>query len=482
MEYIATIGMEVHAEILTQTKMFCPCPNDLTAAGPNTHTCPVCLGMPGALPTINRTAVEATILTGMALNCSIAEFTKFDRKNYFYPDLAKGYQVSQYDLPLCSNGHLDVLVDGEPRRFGIRRVHLEEDTARLVHGNGVSLIDFNRSGVPLMEIVTEADLHSPEDAHAYLTKLRQILRYLGVSTGNMDEGAMRCEANISVSPKGSSVLGTRVEIKNINSFRSVRQAIAYEFERQVRVLEEGGRLQQVTMGWDENNLRTVFQRSKEGAEDYRYFPEPDLPPLTIDEHWFKSIQGRMPELPDARCARVTEQYGLRTADAELLTQDRLVADYYEDVVRVCDKKIAPQTVANWVLVELFRLLSETNTEIARCPVSPAALAELLGLLTAETINGTTAKEVLSEMFRSGKGAAEIVEARGLSQISDADALRTVVLQVLEQHSGPVQQYLAGKSQVMGFLVGQVMRQTRGKANVALVTDILRQALAERNQA
>ncbi len=479
MEYEATIGMEVHAEILTQTKMFCGCPNDLIAAAPNTHTCPVCLGMPGVLPVINRVAVEATVLTGMALNCTIPEFCKFDRKNYHYPDLPKGYQISQYDLPLCIEGYLDVLVEGAPKRFGIRRVHLEEDTARLVHQNGVSLVDFNRSGVPLMEIVTEADMHSAEDAYAYLVKLRQILRYLGVSTGNMEEGAMRCEANISVRPVGAEELGTKVEVKNLNSFRSVRLAIAYEIERQVALLEQGSAVRQVTMGWDETNHRTLFQRSKEGAEDYRYFPEPDLPPIEVNGAWRQDIRARLPELPDAKRDRLVADYCLRQADAELLTQDQQVAAYFEAACKASPPGIKPQSLANWVLGDLFRLLGESGTEISACSVLPEGLVGLLVLLEQGAINGTTAKEVLNEMFASGKSAEEIVTSRGLAQINDEDALTSVVNAVLGQHAGPVQQYLGGKTQVLGFLVGQVMRQTRGQANVARVTELLQSELDKR---
>jgi len=479
MQYEATIGMEVHAEILTRTKMFCGCVNELTSAAPNTHTCPVCLGMPGVLPVMNRVAVEATLLTGMALNCSIPTFSKFDRKNYHYPDLPKGYQISQYDLPLCTNGYLEVEVEGTSKRFGIRRVHLEEDTARLVHVEGVSLIDFNRSGVPLMEIVTEADLHTPEDAYAYLVKLRQILRYLGVSTGNMEDGAMRCEANISVRPVGASGLGTKVEIKNLNSFRSVRLAIAYEFDRQVSVLEQGGRIQQVTMGWDEVAHRTQFQRSKEGAEDYRYFPEPDLPPVEVDDTWRTQIRERLPELPDAKRERFVSTYGIRPSDAELLTQDRQIGDYFEAVCQACGPGIQPQTVANWILGDLFRLLGQSGTDITVCLVQPAGLADLLALLDRGTINATTAKDVLGEMFATGQPADEIVSARGLAQIQDQATLRSLVLSVLEANPRPVQQYLDGKTQVLGFLVGQVMRQTRGQANVALVTEMLQQELAAR---
>jgi aspartyl-tRNA(Asn)/glutamyl-tRNA(Gln) amidotransferase subunit B len=479
MQYESTIGMEVHAEILTRTKMFCACPNELTSAAPNTHTCPVCLGMPGVLPVINRVAVEATLLTGLALNCTIPAFSKFDRKNYHYPDLPKGYQISQYDLPLCTAGHLDVVVEGAPKRFGIRRVHLEEDTARLVHQDGVSLVDFNRSGVPLMEIVTEADLHSAEDAYAYLTKLRQILRYLGVSTGNMEDGAMRCEANISVRPIGATELGTKVEVKNLNSFRSVRMAIAYEFERQVEALEQGARVHQVTMGWDETNHRTQFQRSKEGAEDYRYFPEPDLPPIEVDRTWHAAILQRVPELPDPKRLRLVSDYHVRPADAELLTQDRQVADYFEETCRAGAAEVMPQTVANWMLGDLFRLLGESNSDLAACLVRPGALADLLALLERGTINGTTAKDVLNEMFASGKSADRIVADRGLAQISDEGALRAVVQAVLEQNATPVKQYLDGKVQVLGFLVGQAMRQTRGQANVALVTEMIKSELAGR---
>jgi aspartyl-tRNA(Asn)/glutamyl-tRNA(Gln) amidotransferase subunit B len=479
MQYESTIGMEVHAEILTRTKMFCACPNELTSAAPNTHTCPVCLGMPGVLPVINRVAVEATLLTGLALNCTIPAFSKFDRKNYHYPDLPKGYQISQYDLPLCTAGHLDVVVEGAPKRFGIRRVHLEEDTARLVHQDGVSLVDFNRSGVPLMEIVTEADLHSAEDAYAYLTKLRQILRYLGVSTGNMEDGAMRCEANISVRPIGATELGTKVEVKNLNSFRSVRMAIAYEFERQVEALEQGARVHQVTMGWDEINHRTQFQRSKEGAEDYRYFPEPDLPPIEVDRTWHAAILQRVPELPDPKRLRLVSNYHVRPADAELLTQDRQVADYFEETCSAGAAGVMPQTVANWMLGDLSRLLGESSSDLAACLVRPRALADLLALLERGTINGTTAKDVLNEMFASGKSADRIVADRGLAQISDEGALRAVVQAVLEQNATPVKQYLDGKVQVLGFLVGQAMRQTRGQANVALVTEMIKSELAGR---
>jgi aspartyl-tRNA(Asn)/glutamyl-tRNA(Gln) amidotransferase subunit B len=477
MQYEAIIGVEVHAQILTASKMFCRCSADIAHAAPNTHTCPVCLGMPGVLPVINQAAVEATILTGMALNCTIPPFSKFDRKNYHYPDLPKGYQISQYDYPLCTGGYLDVELDGTTRRLGIRRVHLEEDTARLVHEGGVSLVDFNRSSVPLMEIVSEADMRSTDDTYAYLVKLRQILRYLGVSTGNMEEGAMRCEANISVRPVGAQEFGVKVEVKNLNSFRSVRLAIAYEIERQVRVIEEGGRVHQVTMGWDENRLCTVFQRSKEYADDYRYFPDPDLPPLEIDEARRQAIAARLPELPDARRERFVSDYRLRQEDARLLTEDRATADYYEAGVGAAQGRVAPQIVSNWILGELFRLLGESGQEIGQCRVRPEGLIELLDLLQEGAINATVAKEVLEEMFASGAAAKAIVQARGLTQINDQDALAAAVRDALAAHPGPVQQYLDGKQQVLGFLIGQVMRATRGQANVQIVTELLREELS-----
>lgn len=479
MPYEAIIGVEVHAQVLTASKMFCNCSADLADAAPNTHTCPVCLGMPGALPVINQAAVEATILTGMALNCDIPPFSKFDRKNYHYPDLPKGYQISQYDHPLCARGYLDIEADGMTRRVGIRRVHLEEDTARLVHEGGTSLVDFNRSSLALMEIVTEADMRSAEDTYAYLVKLRQILRYLGVCTGNMEDGAMRCEANVSVRPAGAQEYGVRVEIKNLNSFRSVRLAIAYEIERHVRVLEQGGRIQQATLGWDEDRLCTVFQRSKETAEDYRYFPEPDLPPLEIGEALRQAIAARLPELADAKRERLVTRVGIRPQDANLLTDDRAIAEYFERAVHAAQGKVTPQTIANWIIGEVFRLLGESGVEIGQSKVSPDNLAELLVLVDQGGINATVAKSVLEEMFASGLAAGAIVERRGLRQINDQDALAAAVSSALDAHPGPVQQYLAGKEQVFGFLVGQVMRATRGQANVQIVTELLKAELAKR---
>jgi len=484
MRYEAVIGMEVHAQVITRSKMFCPCSADYASAPPNTHVCPVCLALPGVLPVINQAAVEATVLTGLALGCRIPEYNKFDRKNYPYPDLPKGYQISQYDMPLCVDGALEI----EGRRIRIRRVHLEEDTAKLFHDDGRSLIDYNRAGVPLMEIVTEADMRSADEAWAYLLALRAILRYLGVNSGNMEEGALRCEANVSVRPVGASEFGTKVEVKNLNSFRSVRQAIAYEIERQSRLLDEGQRVHQVTMGWDEARQRTVFQRSKEGAEDYRYFPEPDLPPLQLREEWVEDLRARLPELPAAKRERFVTQYGLRPEDAAVLVEDRAVAEYFEATVASAssvgaDPRVRPgaarvdaQTVANWITGEVFRLLREENAGIDALRVSPEALAALLRLVAEGAINATVAKEVLAEMHATGEPAEAIVARRGLTQISDEDALRAVAREALEGNPKPVQQYLEGKEQVLGFLVGQVMRATRGQANPQVANRLLREEL------
>ena len=472
MEYEAVIGMEVHVQLLTASKMFCGCSADYASAPPNTHVCPVCLGMPGVLPVINDAAVQATLRTGLALNCQIPSFSKFDRKNYPYPDLPKGYQISQYDYPLCVGGYLDIDRDGTTARVRVRRVHLEEDTGKLIHERGHSLIDLNRAGVPLMEVVTEADMRSADDAWQYLTKLRTILRYLGVSSGNMEEGAMRCEANVSVRPVGASELGTKVEVKNLNSFRAVRQSIEYELERQSRALDSGERIHQVTMGWDESGRKTVFQRSKESSEDYRYFPEPDLPPLAYSQEAVSQLRGSLPELPDAKRARFVVEYGLRPGDASLLVEDAAVAQFFEDCAKTAGEGVGSRVIANWVLGELFRLLGETDQSLAEAKVTPGELASLLRLVAGGTINATVAKEVLKEMFVSGGAAADIVERRGLSQISDSQVLTQIVRDVLASNPKPVQQYLEGKETVMGFFIGQVMRATRGQADANLARQVL----------
>ncbi len=473
-EYEVIIGMEVHAQLLTKSKMFCGCSADYADAPPNTHVCPVCMALPGALPVINKAAVEATIRTGLALNCEIAEFSVFARKNYFYPDLPKGYQISQYELPLTYNGWVEIEGDdGQPKRIRIRRAHLEEDTGKLVHVNGHSLVDLNRAGVPLLEIVTEADIRSAEEAHRYLTKLRTILRYLGVSTADMEKGAMRCEANLSIRPKGQKEFGTKVEIKNLNSFKAVRDAIAYEVQRQIEVLESGGTIEQVTLGWDAARGRTFVQRSKEYAHDYRYFPEPDLLPLEIPREWVEELRATLPELPDAKIERFGREYGLSRKEAGIVVEDKEVADWYEAAVRAYGNA---REVYNWLTGEVFRHLNEANIPISAMRVTPEGLAELLRLVDKGTINRNTAKSVLQEMFETGKSAQAIVDEKGLAQVSDEDALVAIVEQVIADNPDEVRRYREGKKGLFGWFVGQVMKATRGKANPAVVRKLLEERL------
>ncbi len=482
MNYEPVIGLEVHAQIHTASKMFCSCPvvEDTGDLEPNTYVCPVCTGMPGVLPVINRRAIEIAIMTGLALNCQIPPFTRFARKSYFYPDLPKGYQISQYTPvfpPLTVNGYLDIETEAGAKRVRINRAHMEEDAGKLYHVNGASLVDLNRAGVPLLEIVSEADMRSVEEVRAYATKLHAILIYLGVSSGDMDKGVMRFEANISVRPAGSDAMNPRHEIKNLNSFRALARSTAYEIEHQIAVLEEGGAIIQQTMGWDEARGITVPQRGKEHAQDYRYFPEPDLPLLEISREWVEELQAQLPELPDAKRARFIAGYGLGDYDAGLLVADKGVADYYEAVVAasVAD----PKMVSNWVTGELFRLVKETRQEIEAAPVTAQALAELIGLIEDNTITQGTGKEVLEEMFASGRGARQIVEERGLAQISDTAALEKIVAQVLEENPKQVSEYLGGKGQVLGWLMGQVMKATRGKANPQAVRELLQSQLETR---
>jgi aspartyl-tRNA(Asn)/glutamyl-tRNA(Gln) amidotransferase subunit B len=481
MDYEIVVGLEVHAQLLTQSKMFCGCSADYAGAPPNTQVCPVCLGMPGVLPVINAKAVEYTIMTALAFNCQIPPFSKFDRKNYHYPDLVKGYQISQYDLPLSHGGWLEVEVDGQSKRLGITRVHLEEDTGKLLHVGGgagdeaYSLIDFNRSGVPLMEIVSEPDMHSLDEVRQYVNKIRTVLRYLGVSSGDMEKGAMRFEANVSLRPLGETKLGNRVEIKNLNSFRAVLRSLEFEIARQRQVLASGGHIDQETMGWDEARNVTVTQRSKEEAQDYRYFPEPDLPPLVFAPAWVEAMRAKLPELPDARRDRFLADYGLSRYDANLLVADKAVADYFEQAVKA--GRADPKAVANWIGGELFRLMKETGQEIGQVQVTPPALAEMLGLIAAGTISGKVAKDVFAEMFATGKRAPAIVAEKGLTQISDAAALAQVVAQVIAANPQAVADFQAGKETALRFLVGQVMKATKGQANPALANELLLQQLA-----
>lgn len=475
MPYEAVIGFEVHAQLLTRSKMFCGCGADYAAAPPNTRVCPICLGMPGVLPVINRAAIEMTVLTGLALHCQVAGFSRFARKNYNYPDLMKGYQISQYELPLCRDGWVEFDLDGETHRVGIQRVHLEEDTAKLTHVGGVSLIDVNRSGVPLMEIVSAPDLRGSEAARQYLMMLRTILRYLGVSSGNMEEGSMRCEANVSLRPVGSKEFGTKVEVKNLNSFRAAKLALEYEIARQTRVLESGARVEQVTMGWDEAHGVTVVQRTKETSEDYRYFPEPDLPPLAPGPGWVEHIRARMPELPDARRDRFVARYGLSPYDARVLTSERKVADYFEAAV-AAGPELEPRVISNWMSGELFRVMNQMGLEIDQLCVGPAELSGLLTVVENGVVGAATAKAVLGEACHTGEAPTAIIARRGLTQISDLGDLARIAQQVITDNPKAVADYLTGKETVFKFLLGQVMRATKGQANPAVASEALRAAL------
>jgi len=475
MTYQTVIGLEVHAQLLTRSKMFCSCSTDYAGAHPNTHVCPICLGMPGTLPVINEKAIEYTIMTALALNCNIPEYTEFDRKNYFYPDLMKGYQISQHGTPIGRNGWLTINSNGEIRKIGIADVHLEEDVAKLWHRKDCSLIDVNRSGVPLMEIVSEPDMESAVEARDYLVQLRSILRYLGVSTGNMEEGSFRCDANISVRLPGSKELTPKTEIKNMNSFKAVQQALEYESRRQVDLLEQGGSPIQETRGWIEQEGRTVSQRTKELAGDYRYFPEPDLPPLVLNRDWIERIRAGLPELPVARRDRLMAQYGLSLYDASLLTASRGMADYFENCMKLVDPAKA-KAVSNWLLGDFSRLLNATNIEIERAKIVPRQLIGLLALADDGTVSGPAAKIVFEEMFATGRAADEVVAEKKLGQISGKDEIREAVRGVLAVNSDAVADYASGKQQALTFIIGQVMRATGGRANPGMVREIIVQEL------
>lgn len=474
--YELVVGMEVHAQVLTRSKMFCRCATDYAGAPPNTRVCPVCLGMPGVLPVINKAAVEATIKSGLALNCEVADIAIFARKNYNYPDLPKGYQISQYEFPQCTHGWLDIeLEDGSTRRIRIRRVHLEEDTGRSVHEGFYSLIDLNRAGAPLMEIVTEADIHSAEEAYAYLTKLRSILRYLGVNSGDMEKGALRCEPNISVrtlEQKARGEYGTKVEVKNLNSLRAVRSAIAYEMARQIAVLESGGVVEQVNMGWDEDRQCTVLQRSKESAHDYRYFPEPDLPPVEVSRAWVATLAAQLPELPTTKRERYEQQWGVRRLEADILTSESLVASFFEkSVAAYGDAEGKPQRMANWMTGELFRLIyadgeGQDLRQIAESKIQPAQLAALLTLVDQKVVNPNTGKRVLELMYKSGEEPQVIVEREGLAMVSDTSVIDDAINEIFAVNADALARYRAGEEKLFGFFMGQVMRATKGKADPA----------------
>lgn len=475
MQFEAVIGLEVHAQLLTESKIFCSC---TTTFGnpPNTNTCPVCLGMPGVLPVLNGKSVECGLRLAVALDCEIRRRSIFARKNYFYPDLPKGYQISQFELPLAEHGRMEIEVDGRKKAIGITRIHLEEDAGKLIHsdsGDPFSYVDFNRSGIPLAEIVSEPDLRTPEEAHAYLVLLRSILRYLGVCDGNMDEGSMRCDANISLRPRGEVEFGTRVELKNLNSFRFVKHGLAFEIRRQGRLLADGGTVDQETRLFDSAKRETLIMRSKEDAHDYRYFPEPDLPPLLVGDSWIEKIRAGIPELPGPRKDRFVREYGLPNADAITLTEERPLADYYEEVARASNQ---PKAAANWVLGEVLRLLKEKKLGIGELPFTSKDLAGVVGLVDKGTISGKIAKTVFEEMSRTGKPPGEIVREKNLVQITDEKAIVAAVEEAIRTNRKAVDQYLQGKQQTLGFLVGQVMKATRGKANPELANRFLREHL------
>ncbi len=475
-DYLVTIGLEVHAQILTASKMFCGCSADYADAAPNTHVCPTCLGLPGALPVINRRAIEFAIATGLALNCRIQHANLISRKNYFYADLPSGYQRSQYDDPLCVAGWLDIDGDEGPRRIGLTRVHIEEDTGKLTHADdNTSLVDFNRAGVPLMEIVSEPDIASPEEAKRYFQKLRQILIWIGVNTGDMEKGALRCDANVSLRPVGQEAYGAKVEIKNMNSFRALERALVYEIDRQAAVLRAGGRITQETRGWDESRGITEAQRTKEGSADYRYFPEPDIPPLQVDETLIDACRARLPELPDTRRARFMHEYGLSLQDAETLTADRHRAAYYErTVIAVQAVGGTPRDAAVWIAGELLRLINDTGEELqaAETRLPPAAVAEVVDMLLRGAITRTTAKEAFEVAFRTGQSPAQIVAERGWAVISDTDALTRLAREVIAAHPKAVAEYQGGKATAIKFLIGQIMKATKGQASPQMVQSAL----------
>jgi len=478
-KYEAVIGLEVHVELDTDAKIFCPS-STVFGARHNAQVCPVCLGLPGTLPVLNRKVVEYGIRVALALDCSLARFSKFDRKNYFYPDLPKNYQISQFDLPLAYEGRLDYETDdGARHRCGVVRVHMEEDAGKLIHRAGAanappySLVDYNRTGVPLLEIVSAPDIRSAEEARAYLNELKTVIQYTGVSDCKMEEGSLRCDANVSVRPRGEEILGTKAEIKNLNSFRAVQRALEYEIDRQIGRLEAGQRIVQETRSWDEEKAVTVSMRSKEEAHDYRYFPEPDLVPLVISPSWVEDVRRALPELPQTKRERYLKEFRLPPHDIRVLTASPGLARYFEEGVRLFPE---PKAVANWVLGDLSRLLNAAQVKIEDCRVRPADLCDLLRLIGDGTVSGKIAKAVLEEMFTSGKEARTVIAEKGLVQITDAGALKEVVDEVIAGHPDTVQDYRNGKTRALGFLVGQVMKSTGGRANPSLVNDLLKERL------
>ncbi|MBU0675838.1 MAG: Asp-tRNA(Asn)/Glu-tRNA(Gln) amidotransferase subunit GatB [Proteobacteria bacterium] len=474
MEFETVIGLEIHAQLKTNTKIFCGCSTEF-GKPPNTNTCPVCLGMPGVLPVLNRTVVEYAIRMGLATNCEINRTNQFARKNYFYPDLPKGYQISQFELPICEHGWVEITVDDTIKRIGLTRIHMEEDAGKLIHDDHepVSYVDLNRTGTPLIEIVSEPDLRSPEEAAAYLRKLHAIVRYLDICDGNMQEGSFRCDANISLRPKGQEAFGTRTELKNMNSFRNVQKALEYEVRRQRDILLDGGKVVQQTLLWDPDTNRTNAMRSKEEAHDYRYFPDPDLVPIVISEEWINEITVSLPELPHQRKSRLIETLGLSEDDAGIITGDRELADYFETALVRYDNG---KKLANWIMTELLRELKERDQEISQCQVTPDGLAELLTMVDKGTISGKIAKTVFQEMMVSGKDAGTVVKEKNLVQMSDEGDLLKMIDEIISANPDQVTEYRGGKTKLMGFFVGQLMQKTKGRANPQLANQLLAKAL------
>ena len=474
MDYEVVIGCEVHVELKTKTKIFCSCPTDF-GGEPNTHVCPVCLGLPGTLPVLNKKVLEYAIKAGLALNCEIAQFSKFDRKNYFYPDLTKAYQISQFDLPICKNGYIDIETDKGKKRIGITRIHMEEDAGKLVHqGNTIttsagSLVDYNRAGVPLIEIVSEPDMRSAEEVVEFLNSLNAIIEYTGVSDARMEQGSLRCDVNLSLRPVGQIEFGTRAEIKNLNSFRSVERVIQYEIDRQVDILESGGKVIQETRTWDESKGRTYSLRSKEDSDEYRYFPEPDLPPVIVMEDYIEKLRAELPEMPKEKRRRMIEKDGLPEYDAGIITASKALVDFYDAVhTHYGDAK----KISNWIMGELLAKVNAEGIELNALKIQPEQMAALLKLVDSGEISGKIAKKVFAEMFETGNNPGDIIKKQGLMQISDETALKTMIEQVVETNPKSVEDYKAGKTKALGFLVGQIMKQSRGQANPAVINRLL----------
>lgn len=486
-QYEPVIGLEIHGELLTNSKMFCSCSADYASAPePNINICPTCTGLPGAMPVVNKKAIELAALVGLALNCSINKHNTFARKNYYYPDLPKGYQISQYELPITEKGWLDVIdssalneAEAQSKRIRVRRVHIEEDTAKLSHEKNYALVDFNRAGVPLLEIVSEPDMRTVEAALDYATKIRAILRYLGVNSGDMEKGVLRFEANISVRPVGSDELRTRTEIKNLNSFRALVRASQYEIERQIKIYEDGGEVMQETLGWDDARGVTTSQRSKEDAHDYRYFPEPDLPPLQLSDAWIESIRKQLPELPEAKTARFVKDFELKQSEARFLTSEKSLADYFERVLSI--SKSPAKTIHSWIAGEFMRYLNDSGLSVDDAALAPETLAKLIDMVTDKTIGASAGKTVLVELFKNGGDPAQIVKEKNLLQMTDANAVQEIVTKILNDNPKEVDEYNAGKETLFQWFMGQVARATKGKADPNTAKELMAKGLKERKK-